>query len=77
MNTFNSNGGGHWLAQSAIAIKLLLSKSISTLDCSSIPSLLSSRNATINGGVPYYSMACFLSVRTIIATGEYTGQVNQ
>ena len=55
---------GHWLTPS-VAI-LPSSKSISILNISSIPSLLStlySRNAFIDSGFPYYNMASFLGVR--------------
>lgn len=57
---------------------ILSSKSISTLKSSSILpllSLLSSRGAF--SGLPFHSMACFLSARNIYSTGEYSAQVNQ
>ena len=59
---------GHWVALSVAII--LLSKSISILDSSSILSLLSkisSRNAF--SGFPHYNVACFLGVREITTNG--------
>ena len=67
---------GHWVALSVAII--LLSKSISILDSSSILSLLSkisSRNAF--SGFPHYNVACFLGVREITTNGWYTGQVDR
>ena len=59
-------------------VTTLSSKSISTLHCASIPSLLSTISSrSAYSGFPYSNMAFFLGVRDIKSSGQCTGQVNQ
>ena len=66
---------GHWLTQSLAMIQS--SKAVGILDYSSILSLLSLSSGNARSGFPYHNMACYLGVRTVQNTGEFTGQVNQ